>query len=471
MGKKMKKTAATKTQRYTNKFHKNSWCPGVLVANKKEEKMSMPGRIIIKLLVLLLMVLWMCLGLFAAGDILVNFRFYEGLRGNDIPKTSVVTSYYLRPLFVGNIVSDIGIDQEKEELKRIFNLKNLKLMTHTHWGWKVNQKEKRIQVIILNGYEFIVKLALRRKPDSFKLEVIEKDKTIKDKALLDTNIILPEEKTTVFGFEDSMNKSYFLSLQREKNEAVIREDMVTVGPEGRPKLVKRISPVYPKTALEKNIEGTVILNLTVDTNGKVKKLGVVRGNLLLRKAAIDAVTQWEYEPYVVRGRAREVIFTVSVTFSLPWSKSKDTKTGKKELTGEPADIPSIWPTRGHLTSMFGMRIHPFTGEKNFHNGIDIAAILGTPVKAAANGEVMAAEYKELQGNHVIINHKNGYTTYYGRLQSFTVKKGDMVKRFDVIGYVGNTGQSTAPHLHYEVRLNNKPIDPMTLIEPMKLIVD
>ncbi len=447
-----------------------SWCLGG--KNNKEEKMNMHERVSIKLLVVGLMILWLCGGLFAAGDILVNFRFYEGLRGNDIPKTSVITSYYLRPLFVGNIVSDMGIDQEKEELKRIFNLVNLKLMAQTHWGWKGNLKDKRFQVIILNGHEFVVKLALREKQDSFKLEVIEKDKTLnKDKALLDTNIILPEEKTTVFGFEDSMNKSYFLSLNREKNEAVIREDMVTIGPEDRPKLVKRISPVYPKTAIEKNIEGTVILNLTVDTNGKVKKLGVVRGDLLLRKAAIDAVTQWEYEPYIVKGKAREVIFTVSMTFSLPWSKSKDRKTGKKEITGEPADIPSIWPTRGHLTSMFGMRIHPFTGEKNFHNGIDIAAIEGTPVRAAANGEVITAEYKDIEGNHMIINHKNGYTTYYGRLQSFTVKKGDQVKRFDVIGYIGNTGQSTAPHLHYEIRLNNKPIDPMTLIEPMKLIVD
>ena len=433
--------------------------------------MRMHERVSIKLLAAGLIVLWLCGGLFAAGDILVNFRFYEGLRGNDISKTSVVTSYYLRPLFVGNIVSDMGIDQEKEELKRIFNLKNLKLMSHTHWGWKMNQKEKRFQVIILDGHEFIVKLALRRIPDSFKLEVIEKDKTIKDKALLDTNIILPEEKTTVFGFEDSMNKSYFLSLQREKNEAVIREDMVTVGPEDRTKKIKHISPVYSKSSLEKNIEGTVILNLTVDTGGKVKKLGVVRGDTLLRKAAIDAVTQWEYEPYVVKGKAREVIFTVSMTFSLPGNKSKDKKTDKKELTGELPDIPSIWPTRGHLTSMFGMRIHPFTGEKNFHNGIDIAAVKGTPVKAAANGEVIATESKDIEGNYVIINHKNGYTTYYGRLQSFTVKKGDLVKRFDVIGYVGNTGRSTAPHLHYEIRLNNKPIDPMKLIEPMKLIVD
>jgi TonB family protein len=434
--------------------------------------MRIHERVSIKLLVLVLMALWLGGGLFAAGDILVSFRFYEGLRGNDLSKTSVITTYYLRPLFVGNIVSDIGVDQEKEELERIFNLENLKLITQTQWGWKEDQKDKRFQVIILNGHEFIVKLTLQEKQDSFKLEIIEKGKTNNnDKALVDTNIILPEEKTAVFGFEDSMNKSYFLSLHREKNEGVIREDMVIVGPGDRPKLVKRISPVYPQAALEKNIEGTVILNLTVDTNGKVKKLGVVKGDELLRKAAIDAVTRWEYEPYEVRGRAKEVIFTVSVTFSLPWSKSKDRKTGKKEITGEPADIPSIWPTRGHLTSMFGMRIHPITGKEHFHNGIDIAAIMGTPVEAAANGEVTAAEYKDIDGNHVIIDHKNGYTTYYGRLQSFTVKKGDLVKRFDVIGYVGSTGQSSAPHLHYEVRFNNKPIDPMTLIEPMKLIVD
>ena len=86
--------------------------------------MKMHERVSIKFLAAGLMVLWLCGGLFAAGDILVNFRFYEGLRGNDIPETSVVTSYYLRPLFVGNIVSDMGLDQEKEELKRIFNLEN-----------------------------------------------------------------------------------------------------------------------------------------------------------------------------------------------------------------------------------------------------------------------------------------------------------------------------------------------------------
>lgn len=417
--------------------------------------MRMYLRIIARLIIIVLIMAGMAPGLFPGGDILVSLRFYEGRKGGDTEKSSVVTSYHLKPLFVGNIVSAAGVEQEKQELKRIFNLRGLKLMTGTQWGWTEGLKDKRFQVIILNGHEFIVKLALLEIEDGFKVEVMEKSKS-GNKNLLDTTISLPEQKTAVFGFEDSMNKPYFLSFHREKNESVIREEPVPLSAGDRPKLVKRVSPVFPEDALKHRIEGKVILEVTTDAVGRVIKLLVLSGHPLLRKAAIGAVKQWQYQPYIIKGKAKPAVFTITVNFSLARDKKKEKVISRS--------IPDIWPTRGYLTSTFGYRLHPFTGKRTFHNGIDIAAAKGAKVTAAAAGQVTAVEFMEIPGNMVIIDHLNGYTSRYAQLESFTVKKGDRVKKGDIIGYVGSSGRSTAPHLHYEVRLDGKPINPMSLID-------
>jgi TonB family protein len=419
---------------------------------KKETKMKLCIRTV-KRLILGIIMLWLSTGLFAGGDTLVSLRFYKGLRGDDIQKSGVVTSYHLEPMFVGNMMSATDAKQEQEELKRVFNLKGLKLMTYTRWGWQKNKKDKRFQVIILNGHEFVVNLALKEKPDRFKVEVMEKG-TSANKLLLDTDISLPERKTAVFGFEDSLKKPYFLSFFREKDESVIREEPVPLSDETRPKILKRTTPLYPVDALKRKVKGKVILEVTTDTIGRVVNLLVVHGHPLLNHAAINAVKTWRFEPYKVNGEARSAVFTITVDFSMPDGP------GKKE-----SSIPAIWPTKGYLTSVFGFRIHPVTKKRAFHNGIDIATREGSNVVAAADGVVIVAEFREIYGNLVIIDHKNGYTTRYGQLKSFTVKKGETVKRGNLIGYVGSTGLSTAPHLHWEVRLNDKPVNPLKLIYP------
>lgn len=128
-----------------------------------------------------------------------------------------------------------------------------------------------------------------------------------------------------------------------------------------------------------------------------------------------------------------------------------------------ASCPSVWPTKGYLTSAFGERIHPFTGRESFHNGQDIATQYGNKVIAPADGTVLVAEYQDYYGYLLVIDHGFGYTTRYGHLASFAVKEGQRVKRFQTIGYVGNTGRSSAPHLHYEVRYFGKPMPPMNFI--------
>jgi len=128
-----------------------------------------------------------------------------------------------------------------------------------------------------------------------------------------------------------------------------------------------------------------------------------------------------------------------------------------------ACTPALWPTRGYLTDSFGMRTHPITGKRSFHNGLDIATQLGNKVIAPADGYVILTDKTSIMGNLICIDHGFGFATRYGHLASLGVKEGDRVKRGQVIGYVGNTGRSTAPHLHYEVIYNNKNQNPMNFV--------
>ena len=121
--------------------------------------------------------------------------------------------------------------------------------------------------------------------------------------------------------------------------------------------------------------------------------------------------------------------------------------------------PSIWPVLGHITDSFGERLDPFSGEGAFHTGVDVASDYGAPVHATADGVVTNAENHAGYGRLVVIDHGFGITTWYAHLSSFTAIAGERVKRGEVIGYTGISGRSTGPHVHYEVRMNNAPINP------------
>ncbi|MFN7905421.1 MAG: M23 family metallopeptidase [Pseudobdellovibrionaceae bacterium] len=125
--------------------------------------------------------------------------------------------------------------------------------------------------------------------------------------------------------------------------------------------------------------------------------------------------------------------------------------------------PNIKPARGWLTSKFGYRMNPFTGKRSMHAGLDIAAAPGSPVYAPADGVVMFAAYDESYGKLVSIDHGYGVTTRFGHNSQVYVHVGQRVSKWDVISAVGNTGRSTGPHLHYEVRVNGTPVDPINYI--------
>jgi murein DD-endopeptidase MepM/ murein hydrolase activator NlpD len=124
-----------------------------------------------------------------------------------------------------------------------------------------------------------------------------------------------------------------------------------------------------------------------------------------------------------------------------------------------AAAPTLWPVVGRVTGSFGERIDPFSGEGAFHRGVDISSDYGTRIVAPADGIVRFSDFMNGYGRTVLIDHGNGITTLYGHLSGFAVTPGQFVRRGDAIGYVGQSGRSTGPHLHYEVRVFNTPVNP------------
>ncbi len=161
--------------------------------------------------------------------------------------------------------------------------------------------------------------------------------------------------------------------------------------------------------------------------------------------------------YALRGRALDGSATRAITGGLGTSALvPDFESGL--ATG---NLPSLWPVTGPITSPFGGREDPIlgAGEGEFHKGVDIAAPSGTPIRATASGVVLTAAMGNGYGREVVLDHGGGVHTVYGHMSGFHCTAGDQVVRGQIIGYVGTTGRSTGPHVHYEVRLRDVPVNP------------
>jgi len=123
----------------------------------------------------------------------------------------------------------------------------------------------------------------------------------------------------------------------------------------------------------------------------------------------------------------------------------------------------IWPVSGRITSYYGYRRSPFTGKRQFHNGIDIKANMGVPIRAAMAGRVTSTGYDNVFGNYVIINHHSGYRTLYGHMSVIRTRAGAYVGTGERIGDIGSTGMSTGPHVHFTVYKNGSTVNPRTLM--------
>ncbi len=156
------------------------------------------------------------------------------------------------------------------------------------------------------------------------------------------------------------------------------------------------------------------------------------------------------------GVLRDILYTLE-------SRLQVVQPGVERRQALAAATPSIWPARGWLNDGFGGRRDPFTGGADYHPGLDISAERGDPVLATANGTISAAHRSGAYGNIVVIEHGFGISTRYAHLDAFRVKPGDAVRRGDVIGYAGSTGRSTGDHLHYEVLVYGRHLNPLQFL--------
>ncbi len=265
-----------------------------------------------------------CAQRLAAGDdIAIQLRLYQGFREAEPRQSDVVSAYALEKIFSGNIFSEAEISKEVKTLAKVFNLQKVKILMNASLVLKIEKGEKTAEVFVLNGRKLVLLLTkVAREKDMFTVEVKEKKEDAKP--LLGTDIVVPEGKTATLGFADSEEKIFFLTLHRGPDQKSVDKDVQRLPKEGKgPRLIKKVNPVYPEEARKAGIEGTVILEATIDTQGKVTKVKVLRGeNDLLNKAAIEALRQWEYEPIIVEGKPMQFAFTVTMRFTLH-DKSKE----------------------------------------------------------------------------------------------------------------------------------------------------
>ncbi len=208
-----------------------------------------------------------------------------------------------------------------------------------------------------------------------------------------------------------------------------------------------------------------------DTNDRLNTLQSLAGEV----AVAYGITRFSHTPFGLSDNAtdQDASFQRSVeqfNFLERYTPSDAllSQTGShlmpSHLVGSLAIVPSLWPVRGQITGRFGQRLDPFSGEGAFHAGIDIASHYGDGVVAAADGTVLVMEQRAGYGRLIVVDHGFGVATWYGHLSAFSTHVGMQVKRGEIIGYEGQSGKSTGPHLHYEVRINNTPVNPFDYLK-------
>jgi TonB family protein len=271
----------------------------------------------------------------------VKLRIFEGMKESLPAAPPVVTSSFLKYTFSANFRADSSLEQEQSQIKRIFGLKQVNLLTEGELNWTAGKAERVPFVFRLDGKEYTVQVKAGdfiakpqgRVAQSFGVEVSEK--TGQEKiSLLDTEYnVSSQGNTTVLGFEDTQGKPYFISLQQTKMYADASDGSSFVGVvEGSqmsirtpkeagpriipPKLIKQVDPAYPEAAIKSGIAGMISIEATTDIYGRVASVKVLKSVPGLDQAAIEAVRQWVYEPMMIDGKPRPVIMTVSLNFRL-----------------------------------------------------------------------------------------------------------------------------------------------------------
>jgi TonB family protein len=302
----------------------------------------------------------------------LKLRVYEGLKEGSAPAQSI-TSSYLKYMLSTNIPSDAALEAEQGQIRKTFNLKDVKLLTESNMSLQKGEPQEARQMFRLDGQLYEVSIRSKDVLSHTFHIVVNEVSEMKNGNLLDTEFTIPKSNIAVFGFEDSSGKPYFISFREEsvgiaaeagviggvvggveggakgrvkggvaggvqgKSEGSVQGGVVGVaqseemekkreefrkgavpikGDIKQPRLIKKVDPVYPEEARKNGVQGVVILEAKIDEYGRVMDAMVLRSVPGLDQAAIDALKQWVYEPLIIDGKPTKALFTVTVNFQL-----------------------------------------------------------------------------------------------------------------------------------------------------------
>ncbi|MFA5779633.1 MAG: M23 family metallopeptidase [Elusimicrobiota bacterium] len=244
-----------------------------------------------------------------------------------------------------------------------------------------------------------------------------------------------------------------------------------------------LKPQYSDYEYLKQLDEPVILNHTVKKNEDINTIAAKYGTDVSTIRGINnleyVILKPEQKIFVINKRGHihtvktgETIETIAKKYKINDETillANGFEDFEEPIVGDKIFIPGIiihfadflWPVLNYrITSRFGLRRHPIFRDRRFHEGLDLARWYGAPIRASSDGKIIFAGRKAGYGKTITIIHKNGFSTKYGHLRSYLVKKGQFVKAGQIIGSMGSTGYSTGPHLHFEVRKYNRPVNPL-----------
>ncbi len=350
-----------------------------------------------------LIVLILALALPARADVALDIKLnFFGPAAGKSGEANVATSFYLKSIVQRNLQVKFTNESLLAELRKTFNAPDISLLASADLAWRSGGPASVMQIVQIDGRDYILVLTPLPRPGAvnFKIGVVEEksQQEIKD-ILLDTEIVLPDGEVAMLGFRDSKEKSYFIAFYVQGRNEEFGKDVVRLAGTAKPKLLKKVKPVYPKEALEKKIQGVVILEAVSDKSGKVKETRVVSSpDPTLTQAASDAVEQWEYEPFVVDGAAKQVLFTVTVTFALnPEDKPAGNALTRLSISEQPKkvkDVKPVYPEEAVKNKIEGVVImEAMTDEQGKVRSLRIISSPSQLLNSAALAAVKQWEYE------------------------------------------------------------------------------
>lgn len=265
--------------------------------------------------------IWMVLALSARAattlDIKLNF-FGPAAAGK--AGASVTTSFHLASMVQRNLQVKFTTEAMLAELRKTFNAADVSLLASGDLHWAADGDPTVLQVVQIDGRDYAIGLTPLPKPGAVNVKVAVVEKSRKDRVedvLLDTEVVLPDGEVAMLGFRDPQERSFFIAFYVQGRDEEFGRGAVRLAGEKRPKIIRKVNPIYPDEAKKKGLQGIVIVEAVLGKDGRVKAARVVGSpEPLLAQAALDAVKKWEYEPFVSAKGCQELLFTVTITFAL-----------------------------------------------------------------------------------------------------------------------------------------------------------